>query len=87
MGALMMDATAFRHFYDYHFVENRAISDATTPLALEQFTQPMTYSHGSIRNQIVHLMSVDNAWFSGLHGNDVSKPTLLYLPDTCGAPD
>jgi hypothetical protein len=32
-------------------------------------------------------MSVDNAWFSGLHGNDVSKPTLLYLPDTCGAPD
>ena len=39
-----------------------------TQLSDEQFTQDVDYSHGSVRNQIVHLMSVDDAWFSGLRG-------------------
>ena len=62
-----MNANAFRQFYDYHFAENRKIWDAyVTPLTYEQFTQAVGYSHGSVRNQIVHLMNVDEAWFSGL---------------------
>jgi uncharacterized damage-inducible protein DinB len=62
-----MDANAFRQFYDYHFAENRKIWDAyITPLSQEKFMQNANYSHGSVRNQIVHLMSVDEAWFSGL---------------------
>ena len=32
----------------------------------------MGYSQGSVRNQVVHLMSVDDAWFSDLSGADVS---------------
>jgi len=68
-----MNANAFRHFYDYHFSENRNMWDSTiTPLSPEQFTRETGYSHGSVRNQVVHLMSVDNAWFSGLRG--VEKP-------------
>jgi len=64
-----MNAEAFRHFYDYHFSENRYIWDAyITPLSDEQFTHDMSYSHGSVRNQIVHLMSVDDTWFGGLRG-------------------
>jgi uncharacterized damage-inducible protein DinB len=64
-----MNANAFRHFYEYHFAENRKIWDTyITSLSLEQFTQNEDYSHGSIRNQIVHLMSVDDTWFSGLRG-------------------
>jgi uncharacterized damage-inducible protein DinB len=67
-----MNANAFRHFYDYHFSENRNIWDAYTPsLSDEQFTQNESYSHGSVRNQIVHLMSVDDTWFSGLRGVDM----------------
>jgi uncharacterized damage-inducible protein DinB len=55
-----MNADAFRHLYDYHFAENRKIWDAyITPLSQEQFTQAVSYSHGSVRNQIVHLMEVD----------------------------
>lgn len=66
-----MNADAFRHFYNYHFAENRNLWNRyITPLSEEQFTQDVSYSHGSVRNQLVHLMNVDNAWFSGLRGVD-----------------
>jgi len=52
-----MNAAAFRHFYGYHFTENRKQWDSyVTALSHEQFTQHMGYSHGSVRDQIVHLM-------------------------------
>jgi uncharacterized damage-inducible protein DinB len=70
-----MNAHAFRHFYGYHFTENRKIWDSyVVPLSLEQFTQAADYSHGSVRDQIVHLMSVDEIWFSELRGVEPSEP-------------
>jgi uncharacterized damage-inducible protein DinB len=70
-----MNANAFRHFYDYHFTENRNIWDSYIPsLTAEQFTQDVGYSHGSVRNQIVHLISVDDTWFSGLRGVEIPEP-------------
>ena len=70
-----MDANAFRHFYDYHFTENCNLWDAYIPsLTIEQFTQDFGYSHGSVRNQIVHLISVDDTWFSGLRGAEIPEP-------------
>jgi uncharacterized damage-inducible protein DinB len=69
-----MNADAFRHFYNYHFTENRKIWDAhITSLSQEEFIQNMGYSHGSIRNQIVHLMSVDDTWFRGLQGVEIPE--------------
>ena len=56
-----MNAHAFRHFYDYHFSENRKLWDRyVTQLSHEQFTQAVDYSHGSVRDQIVHLISADD---------------------------
>jgi uncharacterized damage-inducible protein DinB len=70
-----MNANAFRHLYDYHFSENSAIWDTCiTSLSQEQFTQDVDYSHGSVRDQIVHLMSVDDTWFSGLRGVEIPEP-------------
>ncbi len=70
-----MNADAFRHFYDYHFSENRKLWDSyVTPLTDEQFTRDVDYSHGSIRNQLVHLISADDTWFSPLRGIDVPQP-------------
>ena len=63
-----MNANAFRQFYDYHFAENRKMWDYVTALSYQQFTQNVGYSTGSVRNQIIHLMSVDEVWFSGLRG-------------------
>jgi uncharacterized damage-inducible protein DinB len=70
-----MNANAFRHFYDYHFTENHRIWDAcNTALSQAQFTQPVSYSHGSVRDQVVHLMNVDDIWFSELRGVEPSEP-------------
>jgi uncharacterized damage-inducible protein DinB len=70
-----MNANAFRHFYGYHFAENRKIWDTViTSLSHEQFTQSVDYSHGSVRDQIVHLMNVDDTWFSELRGVEPSEP-------------
>jgi uncharacterized damage-inducible protein DinB len=70
-----MNADAFRHFYDYHFSENRKIWDVcTASLSDAQFTQDVGYSYGSVRNQIVHLMSADDTWFSALRGLPVPRP-------------
>jgi uncharacterized damage-inducible protein DinB len=69
-----MNSNAFRHFYEYHFTENRKIWDTyIISLSHKQFTQNMDYSHGSVRNQIVHLMSVDDTWYSGLRGVDIPE--------------
>ena len=70
-----MNANAFRHFYGYHFAENRKIWDEyVVSLTFEQFTQAADYSHGSVRDQLVHLMNVDEAWFSELRGVEPSEP-------------
>ena len=70
-----MNANAFRHFYNYHFAENRTMwDDCIAPLSYEQFTQDVDYSHGSVRDQIVHLMSCDETWFGGLRGVETPDP-------------
>ena len=70
-----MNADAFRHFYDYHFAENRKLWDSCiTSLSQQQFTQAVSYSHGSVRDQVVHLMSVDDTWFSALRGAEIPEP-------------
>jgi uncharacterized damage-inducible protein DinB len=64
-----MNADAFRHFYNYHFHENRKLWDSyIIPLSFEQFTQHSDYSHGSVRDQVVHMISADDVWFSQLRG-------------------
>lgn len=70
-----MNADAFRHYYNYHFTENRLIWDRhITSLSHAQFTQAVGYSHGSVRSQIAHLVEVDEAWFSQLLGVEPLPP-------------
>jgi uncharacterized damage-inducible protein DinB len=68
-----MNANAFRHFYGYHFAENRKLWDIITSLSQEQFIQAVNYSHGSVRNQIVHLISADETWFCELRGVEIPE--------------
>ena len=75
-----MNANAFRHFYDYHFAENRKLWDSyVTQLSEEKFTQQIDYSRGSVRDQILHIISCDDTWFSGLRG--VALPEDLKPAD------
>lgn len=66
-----MNANMLRHFFDYHFSENRILWDRQMmALSQAQFTQHIPYSLGSVRNHFVHLMSVDDVWFSALSGGE-----------------
>lgn len=70
-----MNADVFRHLYEYHFAFNRFIwNKYITALTSEQFTQETNYSHGAVRDQLVHIMDVDEAWFCGLRGIAPSEP-------------
>ena len=67
-----MNVALFRHFYDYHFAMNRTIwVQYIIQLSDEAFLQPVDYAHGSVRNQVVHMMSVDDAWFTEMSGRGV----------------
>ena len=62
-----MNADSIRTLYEYHFAANRKLWDTSiVPLSDEQFRQPLDYSIGSIHNQVVHLMDVEEAWFCDL---------------------
>jgi len=78
-----MNADAFRHFYNYHFAENRKVWEHVALLTFEQFNQPIGYSRGSIREQLVHLIDAEDVWFSELRGAQPSEP----LPETTDVDD
>lgn len=70
-----MDANAFRYLYDYHFAENHRLWDEyVSPLSFEKFVQPVPYSQGSVRDQVIHLISVEEVWFSELQNVIPSEP-------------
>ena len=74
-----MNANAFRHFYAYHFAQNRKLWDSyVAKLTDEQFTLAAAYSRGSVRDQVVHLIDTDEAWFTGLRGADFAEQTGLH---------
>jgi uncharacterized damage-inducible protein DinB len=68
----MIHPDVIRSMFDYHYAVNRKIWD-TSVMALtdEQFRQQVDYSVGSVRNQVVHLINIDERWFSGLRGVEV----------------
>lgn len=69
-----MNADAFRHFYNYHFAENRKLWDHVLSLSHGQFIQPVDYSRGSVREQVVHLIDAEDVWFSELQGANPAEP-------------
>jgi uncharacterized damage-inducible protein DinB len=78
-----MNADAFRHFYNYHFAENRKVWEHVASLTFEQYTQAVDYSRGSVREKVVHLLDAEDVWFSELSGVDPSEP----LPETVDTDD
>ena len=67
-----MNADLFRNLYQYHFDLNRKIWDeCIVSLTDEQFTRKVDYSVGSVRNQVTHLLNIDDRWFSGLRQEPV----------------
>ncbi len=69
-----MNADIFRQLFEYHFAENRKLWRLVQQIPFEQFVQDVPYSLGSIRNQILHLVHVDEVWFRELSNLEPPKP-------------
>jgi uncharacterized damage-inducible protein DinB len=67
-----VDADNIRTLFEYHFALNRRVWDeCISALTDEQFTRDLAYSLGAIRNQTVHMMSVDQRWLARLRQMEV----------------
>lgn len=79
-----MTAEHTRHLYEYHFTLNRKFWHfCIENLSWKQLIGLDKISVGSIRNQFVHIMSVDERWFRGLRG----MPDIdFHNPENFGEP-
>ncbi len=59
-----MNIDYIRTLFGYHYWAHDKVWDCIMHLNDAQFTQEQDYSIGSIRNHVVHLMSVDNRWLA-----------------------
>lgn len=69
-----MQALMLRHFINYHIAENATLWSYVDQLTADQFVADIAYAHGSIRNQLVHMLSVDATWLAGLRGQSIPDP-------------
>ncbi len=76
-----MRADAVRHLFGYHFAENRTLWDSVMTLSDEAFARQSPYSHGSVRDQVLHLIAVDAAWFGDLQGKPAHDPDDASVAD------
>jgi uncharacterized damage-inducible protein DinB len=60
-----------RTLYDYNQWAHERVWACIQTLDDAQFTRPFDYSLGSVRDQIVHVMSVDARWFARLAGESL----------------
>ena len=63
-----MTPALFQRLFDYHYARLRAVWESIMQLSEAQFVQEVAYSHGSLRNQIVHLIDDDLSWILRIEG-------------------
>ena len=61
-----MESEILRTLVAYNYALYYRVWDSIMTLSDEQFVADIEYSHGSIRNQIVHVATVDSRWLQGL---------------------
>jgi len=54
--------------FDYGYWANRKVFEVVSQLTPEQFTQSVAGSYGSIRNTMVHMLSVEWGWLERCGG-------------------
>lgn len=67
-----MNPEYFERFYDYTYWANRRVWDCVMELSPVEFEQELDYSIGSIRAQVVHIMSVEHWWITFLNEGGLS---------------
>lgn len=57
-------------YIEYHIETTRRVWDVIEQISEDQFLANTIYSHGSIRNLMVHLTSVERRWLAGLKNQE-----------------
>ena len=71
----MINPLAIKTLFEYHYGMYDPIWDIVEGLSREQFVEETDYSLGSVRNQLLHVMEVDNRWLARLQS--LPLPALL----------
>lgn len=72
-----MMLSAARTLIDYHYAAYERVWAAASQLSQEEFTRDFDYSLGSVRNQLAHVMNVDDRWLSRLQSRPL-PPNLDF---------
>lgn len=71
-----------RSYLEYHCTMTRRVWESIAQISEAQFLQDDTYSRGSIRNLMVHLVGTDRRWLAGLKNlPDVGHLNFADYPD------
>ena len=66
-----------RTITDYNYALFDRLWDSIMHLTDEQFVQAIDYSHGSIRNQMVHAANTEARWLRGLKDDPQARQFTL----------
>jgi uncharacterized damage-inducible protein DinB len=75
----MLSVEMVRAMIDYNYTAHRRVWDSIMTLTEAQFIADIPYSHGSIRNHMAHLATVDGGWLRGLK-EDPNARAFRYDP-------
>jgi uncharacterized damage-inducible protein DinB len=76
----MMKKHEIMTLFEYNYALYGRLWDSISQLTNEQFIEEIDYAHGSIRNQMVHVITVDTRWRRGLQG-DANARSFNYDPN------
>lgn len=65
----MKPVSMFQLMFQYNHALNRYLWDSILTLSDEDFVKEVRYSHGSLRNHVVHLTGVDGRWLRRLQAH------------------
>jgi uncharacterized damage-inducible protein DinB len=74
-----MDVHAIQILFDYNYTTHDRVWDCVMELTEEQFVAESDYSWRSLRNHLVHVMSVDNRWLARVQNQPL--PDRLEVVD------
>ena len=64
----MINVKTLQELFDYSYWANTKIFDVLGSVTLQEFTQTIGGSYGSIRNTLVHIMSAEAGWMERCGG-------------------
>lgn len=69
----MMLVEHVRTLFEYNADAHRRLWECALALSDEDYIKPLTYSHGAIRSQFVHVLSTDRRWFARITGEPLPE--------------